>query len=145
MPNELLQKICKQFNADAEFLDLGCGQGRDALFMLQKGFKVTAVDNSQEGIEKIKEVIKTNNLPLSHINLFCEDIKTFNIEKEKYVIINAFNSLQFLPKQDALKLIDKIKKNIKNKGYIIISSFTEDDPLYKKDVYSNRCFLNRTN
>ena len=140
-PNELLQKIYEQLDVDLEFLDLGCGQGRDALFMLQKGSKVTAVDSSPEGIKKIKEVIQTNNLPLHNINLFCDDIKAFNIIKDKYTIINAFNSLQFLPKQDALKLIAKIKKNIKNKGYIIISSFTVDDPLYKKDVNNDRCFF----
>lgn len=140
-PNELLQRIYEQLGADSEFLDLGCGQGRDALFMLQKGFKVTAVDSSQEGIKKIKEFVRASNLPLPNISLFYEDIQTFNVAKGKYTIINAFNSLQFLSKKEALKLIDKIKKNIKNKGYIIISSFTVDDPLYKKTVSNSRCFF----
>lgn len=140
-PNELLQKIYKQLSTDLEFLDLGCGQGRDSLFMLQKGFKVTAIDNSQEDIKKIKEFIQTNSLPLSNINLFCKDIKSFNIKKNKYAIINIFNSLQFLPKKEAIKLIYKIKKTIKNKGYIIISGFTVSDPLYKKMNNGNRCFF----
>jgi len=102
--NELLQKIYEQLDIDSEFLDLGCGQGRDALFMLQKGFKVTAVDSSQESIKIIKEFIRANNFPLSHINLFCQDIKTFNIVKDKYAIINVFNSLQFLSKQHGIRL-----------------------------------------
>lgn len=140
-PNELLQKIYSQLNTGANFLDLGCGQGRDSLFMLQKGFKVDAIDNSQEGINKIKEFIQANNLPIDNINLFCNDIKNFNITKNKYDITNAFNSLQFLSKKEALKIIEDIKCNIKNNGYVIISGFTVNDPLYKKMNNDGRCFF----
>lgn len=140
-PNELLQKIYGLVDVGLEFLDLGCGQGRDALFMLQNGFKVTAVDNSKEGIKKIREFVRTNNYPLSNINLFCEDIRTFDIEEDKYAVINAYNSLQFLPKKDALELIHKIKNAIKNKGYITISGFTVEDALYQKTSNDNHCFF----
>lgn len=141
MPNELLQKIYNRTKAGSEFLDLGCGQGRDTLFMLEKGFKITAIDNSCTGIEKIKELIQTNNLPINNINLFCDDIKNLNISKNKYDIINAFNSLQFLPKKIVMKIIDDIKKNIKDGGYVIISSFTINDPLFKKNGNDERCFF----
>jgi cyclopropane fatty-acyl-phospholipid synthase-like methyltransferase len=131
-PNELLQKINGQIDVGSEFLDLGCGQGRDSLFMLKKGFKVTAIDNSREGIKKIKESIRANNLSISDINLLCKDIKAFKIKKNKYTIINAFNSLQFILKKDVLKLIEKIKKSVKSRGYIIVSGFTVHDPFYNK-------------
>lgn len=140
-PNEFLQKIYNQFKVNSYFLDLGCGQGRDSLFMLQKGFKVDAVDQAPEGINKIKEFIQLNNLPAENINLFCADIKSFNIAKNKYDIINAFNSLQFLPKNDALKIINDIKNNIKNNGYVVISSFTINDPLYQKTDNNKGCFF----
>ncbi len=140
-PNELLQRIYSQLNISANFLDLGCGQGRDSLFMLKNGFKVDAIDNSREGINKIKEFVQSNNLPVANINLFCSDIRNFNILKNKYDIINAFNSLQFLPKKEALKIIINIKSDIKNNGYIIISGFTTDDPLYKKMNNGKRCFF----
>lgn len=139
-PNELLQKIHKLLNTGV-FLDLGCGYGRDSLFMFQKGFNVDAVDYSKEGINKIKKCIQENNLPVDNINLFCGDIKNFNIKKNKYDIINAFNSLQFLPKKETLKIIENIKNNIKNNGYVIISGFTIDDPLYKKTNNEKRCFF----
>ena len=135
-PNKLLQRIYSQVDAGSEFLDLGCGQGRDTLFMLKNGFKVTAVDNSREGIKKIKESVKVEKLSISDINLLCKNIKIFKIEKNKYTIINAFNSLQFLFKKDALKLIKEIKKAIKKEGYIIISGFTA-----KTAAIDSRCFF----
>ncbi len=139
-PNELLLKIYDQAEAGSEFLDLGCGQGRDSLFMLRNGFKVTAVDNSAEGIKKIRRAIRIKNLPKTDIRLYCEDIQKFDITKNKYTIINAYNSLQFLLPKDARKLIYKIKKALKNKGHIIISSFTTADSLYKKKSRC-RCFF----
>lgn len=138
-PNKLLLKVVNLVKAKSEFLDLGCGQGRDSLFMLQKGFKVTAIDKSKKDIKIIKEFIQTNNLPISKIDLFCKDIKNFKIEKNKYTIINAFNSLHFLLKKDALKFIEEIKKNIKDDGYIIISCFKAGNPSYKET--NNTCYF----
>lgn len=140
-PNNLLQKIYTKVNASGNFLDLGCGQGRDSLFMLKKGFNVTMVDKSEEKIKKIKEYIQKNNLPKDKISLYCQNIGNYNIESNKFDIINAFNSLQFLPKKESLQMIDKIKKSLKNKGYVIISSFTVNDPLYEKTTNNSRCFF----
>jgi len=140
-PNKLLYKIYSKGENNDYFLDLGCGQGRDALFMLKNGYKVTAVDNSEKGIDKIKEYIKKNNLFKNKIDIHCDDIRNFDIEDNKYSIINFYNSLQFLPKKDALILIAKAKKLLKIKGHIIISSFLVDDPTYTKQINRNRCFF----
>ena len=39
----------------ATFLDIGCGQGRDALFIARKGHSVLRVDSAQTGIEQMLE------------------------------------------------------------------------------------------
>ena len=39
----------------ATFLDIGCGQGRDALFIARKGHSVLRVDSDQTGIEQMLE------------------------------------------------------------------------------------------
>jgi tellurite methyltransferase len=139
-PNPLLQKIFPQLEPGSEFLDLGCGQGRDSLFMLKNGFKVTAVDNSREGIKKIREAMAEKKLSAAKIDLFCQDMATFKIEKNKYAVINAYNSLHFLAKKDALRIIAEIKKLLKNKGHVVISCFFTKKPLAKK-VYDKHCFV----
>ncbi len=46
-------------------LDLGCGQGRDAIPLARLGFEVLGVDNSAKGIAQMNAIATAENLPLS--------------------------------------------------------------------------------
>lgn len=45
-------------------LDLGCGQGRDAIPLARMGFEVTGIDSSQVGINHLNQIAKAENLNL---------------------------------------------------------------------------------
>ena len=38
-------------------LDIGCGEGKDAVFFAKCGYAVTAFDISEQGIEKAKRLV----------------------------------------------------------------------------------------
>ena len=140
-PNKLLQMIVSDVNPGDRFLDLGCGRGRDSLFMAGRGLNVTAIDSSATNIENIQQYLKNNPQLKDKIELLNQDISNFIIPENKYKIINVFNSLQFLPKENALFLISGIKEDLMDGGYIIIAGFTVDDPLYQKPANQNKCFF----
>lgn len=48
-------------------LDVGCGQGRDALFLANQGYQVTGIDASALGIEQMVAAAETQNLTLTGI------------------------------------------------------------------------------
>jgi cyclopropane fatty-acyl-phospholipid synthase-like methyltransferase len=48
-------------------LDVGCGQGRDALFIAIKGHRVVGMDISANGIRDLKDVASRENLPIEGI------------------------------------------------------------------------------
>ncbi|MEO0598119.1 MAG: methyltransferase domain-containing protein, partial [Chloroflexota bacterium] len=48
----------------ADVLDLGCGQGRDALFIARLGHRVVGVDISETGIAQLLEDAKTETLAI---------------------------------------------------------------------------------
>ena len=39
-------------------LDLGCGQGRNSLFLAQNGFDVTAVDQNELSLEILQSIVE---------------------------------------------------------------------------------------
>ncbi len=45
---DTLEKFIILLPEGGEILDLGCGSGRDSLYLIQKGFDVTAIDGSKE-------------------------------------------------------------------------------------------------
>jgi tellurite methyltransferase len=140
-PNELLIQVFGMISGDVQFLDLGCGQGRDVLFMLANGVQVTGVDKSQEGLRQIQDLAKAKGMSTINVNLICEDIANFNIEENKFDIISAYNALQFLPKDYALLVLESMKSNLKKNGYILVSAFTTDDPSYKAGAVHGRCYF----
>lgn len=129
-PNKLLVKIRKSLQKNGEFLDLGCGQGKDSFYMSGQGFKVTAADNSKVAISQINDLIKKKKL----INFIAtrQNIKNLIIQPKKFDIIASVNALQFLAKKDSLSVIEKIKKAINSKGFIILTSFTTENPPSKR-------------
>ncbi len=125
-PNSLLKIVSEKIDTPATFLDLGYGQGRDSLFMLKKGFKVVAIDKSQEGLNKISETVKMAKLPEDMIELACGDAKDFLIKANGFSVINAFNVFQFMAKADVLAVIENIKKGLIVGGYVVVSGFLSD-------------------
>ena len=117
-----LRKYIKLLNGK-EVLDLGVGKGYNSVLLSNFGFNVTGVDISNESLKYIEE-----NFDCSNLTLINKDVRKFEIEKNKYDLILSSNVLHFMPKEDFLKIIKKIKENLKEDGLIYISVFSKEDP-----------------
>ena len=51
----------------SELLDVGCGLGRNAIFMAKQGFMVSTFDLSEHSIETTKQKAKEQNVSLKSI------------------------------------------------------------------------------
>ena len=51
--DDLLSVVNKK-ESELSVLDIGCGEGKDAVYMAQKGCKVTAFDLTETGVKKTK-------------------------------------------------------------------------------------------
>ena len=130
-----LRKYIKLLNGK-EVLDLGIGKGYNSVLLSNFGFNVTGVDISNESLKYIEE-----NFDCSNLTLINKDVREFEIEKNKYDLILSSNVLHFISKEDFLKIIKKIKENLKEDGLIYISVFSKEDPSSKlnKDFKENTC------
>jgi len=64
-------------------LDLGCGEGRDTVPLLQRGIKVTAVDKSSVGINKIWKRVEDKPELKKLLETHVCDIIDFNWATDK--------------------------------------------------------------
>lgn len=114
----------------------GVGKGYNSVLLSNFGFNVTGVDISNESLKYIEE-----NFDCANLTLINKDVREFEIEKNKYDLILSSNVLHFMPKEDFLKIIKKIKENLKEDGLIYLSVFSKEDPNSKlnKDFKENTC------
>ena len=128
-----------------EVLDLGIGQGRNSIPLAELGFNVTGVDYSTKCLEICKNTC-------NKLNLVQSDIRTFDIEKDKYDMILSGYVLHFLHKNDSYKIVENIKNNIKDHGIVYISVFSLEDPRFIKrstssdfEILDNNILHNKIN
>ena len=108
----------------SQILDLGCGDGRHALFLAKKGFEVTAIDISTAGIKKLSQLAKRSGVP---INTQLADMRQFEFTSS-YDVIIAHGCLHLIPRIDWFELLVRIKEHTRNLGFNIIVVFTNKLP-----------------
>lgn len=108
-------------------LDLGCGNGRDAIFFYNHGLKVTAVDISKSGIECLRKKNK-------EINTILGNIKNIDFPKESFNIIYSHLGLHFFDSKESKTIFDKLYNILTPGGMIFIRCKSTDDPKYGEGV-----------
>ncbi len=127
-PSKILTLALQEINEPGKFLDLGCGQGKDSIFMSNLGFESVAIDSSIIAINRLNEVIAENKFP--RIKTFVDDIANFHIDTDTYDVIACIDTLPFLEKDTGPRIIETIKGGTKKGGLIILTAFTTLDPSY---------------
>lgn len=108
-------------------LDLGCGGGRNALYLSLKGFDVTAWDSNENSIEKVRHLATLEKLTNLHAEV--KDLNTVEIN-ESYDFILSTVVFMFLNGQSIPSLIHNMQQATRVNGYnfIISAMDTEDYP-----------------
>lgn len=106
-------------------LDIGCGMGREAFCLYDKGFKITAIDISEKVIEAAKqfsseskrdiEFLLTNGLDLPFEN------NTFDV-----VIIWAQTFGLFYGEENKIHILKECNRVLKSKGILSFSGHDKD-------------------
>lgn len=76
-------------------LDIGCGEGKDAVFFAKNGYKVSAFDITQSGIDKAKKLAELHRVD---VNFFKADVVDFRLESE-FDVIFCSGVLHFIPNE----------------------------------------------
>lgn len=101
-------------------IDLGCGAGNDTMFLLEKGFKVIAIDQE----EKVKDIIENKNLNKENLKLIIDDFSKIEIPNTDLILANF--SLFFV-KANFDTFIEKSLKSINLNGFFAGNFLGKED------------------
>ena len=106
-------------------MDIGCGEGKDAVFLARCGYDVSAFDVSVSGVEKVKRLAEKANV---HVNAFQANIWDYRLSCG-YDILFSSGVLQYIKPE----LRDEIMSN-----YL---THTNEDGLHAFNVFVEKPFI----
>jgi D-alanine-D-alanine ligase len=120
--------------ADDTILDLCCGQGRHALEMTKRGFKVEGLDRSRYLIQKAKASAKKENL---NVKFKEGDARKLPFSPDNFEVVmmlgNSFGYFETV--QDDLRILKEIFRILKPWGRLLLDV---TDGEYVKEKYQAR-------
>ncbi|MEG0481533.1 MAG: SAM-dependent methyltransferase TehB [Acinetobacter sp.] len=110
-------------------LDIGCGSGRNSLYLSQHGFQVDAFDLNPMSIQKLNDIIQAENLSNIHT-----DIRDLNVDQNIYSTYDFIFStvvMMFLQPKTIPSLIQNMQQATHPNGFnlIVCAMDTPDYPV----------------
>jgi tellurite methyltransferase len=108
-------------------LDMGCSNGRNALYLGQLGFNVTAIDTNPGAIDMLQGIINEENM--KNIKAQVYDINNANID-EDYGFISCTVTLMFTDPARVDAIIADMQEHTLPGGYnlIVCAMNTDENP-----------------
>lgn len=119
----------------ARILDVGCGQGRDAVFIAGHGHTVVGVDISPNGIRDLEQAAKRENLNIQGV---VADIASYT-PAGVFDVILIDRTLHMLPKASRLRVLAGLLDHVRSDGWILIADEKSNLPAFE-NVISDHCF-----
>jgi tellurite methyltransferase len=107
-PSSILERFW-DLTSPGNALDIACGNGRNSLFLAEKGFVVDAVDISTVATDRL-----AGRDP--NINVICQDLDIWKIHQNRYTLIV---NVRFLDR----RLFPMIQDGLKPGGVLMVESF----------------------
>ena len=119
--NEIIKK-----NKYKKILEIGCGQGRDALHLSHLGVNVDAFDKSHNAIKFVQDII--NEQKIQNLHVFQHDVTNdLPFEKNSFDFIYSNLALQFFELQKLKGIISDIANTLEKNSHFLLSTKKEGD------------------
>jgi SAM-dependent methyltransferase len=130
-PDENLVDYFDKGLAPNRVLELGCGPGRNAIYMAKKCSEVDALDISENAIKWAKERANEEGV---NINFHCTSLFDFDFKPNSYDFIYDCGLLHHLAPHRRLTYLEMLKKALKKDGYFGLVCFNTNGALNTSDL-----------
>lgn len=108
-------------------LDVGCGQGRDALFIARVGHAVVGIDQSPTGIRDLLADAEAENL---NVQGYVGDIREFEPEG-LYDVLLIDRTLHMLDASERPGVLARYVDRVEDGGYVLIADERSNIPTFE--------------
>lgn len=120
-PNDFLAQMRDRMPASGKVIDLGAGQGRNALYLASLGLDVLAVDQSDVGLRTAQRLADERGLAL---RTRAADLRNFDVEPGSVDLVTSI--FVHLPPALRTPLHDRIQQWLRPRGVFVLEAFAPE-------------------
>jgi cyclopropane fatty-acyl-phospholipid synthase-like methyltransferase len=136
--SELLQSFCSEYlKVGSRILDLGCGGGRNAIYLATGGYEIHGVDISNAAVELCKKRLARHGLPGDFKQGTFSNIPYPNNFFDGVICIASLDHVSF---QMAQESIIEIRRILRIEGIVLLTfdpPETDEDRIHEAEVLSD--------
>jgi SAM-dependent methyltransferase len=125
-PNDFLKSKINSLKPNSKILCLAEGEGRNAIFLAENKHQITAIDYSDEGLNKLKSLAKERNVI---VQIICADLNQYKIEPNQWdAIICIFGHFPIELRKAVFK---QVYTGLRKNGVFLMEAYHKDQLKYK--------------
>jgi SAM-dependent methyltransferase len=104
-------------------LDVATGQGRNALLLASRGWQVTAIDISDEGLRQVREAATQRNFRLETLN---SDVTAYDFGTDRWDLVTFVYAAGCPKPQNGgcdATTVGKVRAALKSGGMVVVEGF----------------------
>lgn len=123
----------QNFPINGKAIDIGCGKGRNSIFLAKKSFDVYAVDYIKEAVEITKRQAIKNGV-VNRIHLFNQEIDNFWRFPDNFfdIAIDSFSSIDIETAGGRKIYKQELYRTLKPNGYALVTVVSVHDEIEKE-------------
>jgi len=115
-------KLCELFGIYPEkILDIGCGTGTPARYLVERGYEVVGIDESEKMLEVAREKLKNNK----RVKFLKMNMKNISLDEQFDVAFSFFDTMNYmLNEKDMIRCMSGVCRVLKDRGMFIFDMNT---------------------
>lgn len=126
-PDGVVVDHWRLFDRERAVLDVGCGQGRHALWLARRGLEVWALDPSRVACETVTTVAVQQGLP---VHVICGGFEERSLPEASFSGVLVMGLIPDLERAAITRLVARIAGLTAIGGAVIVAAHTTDDPRF---------------
>lgn len=140
IPTECVVMLSKILPLGARIADLGCGDGRDSLFLLEHGFKIQAIDLCNSAIAALIKVAIARGFD-TQLETLVGSVTDWNPNPSSFDAVIGITILDHLEFKDHNLVIQSITTALRPGGLLVLEMHSDRDPGFCGESNSSSEFV----